>query len=46
MESKWGSNKENIEVTLNMEQAAHTRDALSKAVYSRLFDFLVEVTLI
>ncbi|ESN91017.1 hypothetical protein HELRODRAFT_116401 [Helobdella robusta] len=42
MEGKWGGKNENVEVTLNTEQAAHTRDALSKAIYSRLFDFLVE----
>src|SRR6218665_3187663 len=43
MESKWGAQQENIEVTLNVEQASHTSDALAKALYSRLFDFLVEV---
>lgn len=43
MDSKWGSAKESIDVTLNVEQACYTRDALSKALHSRVFDFLVEV---
>lgn len=43
MDSKWGSAIESIDVTLNVEQACYTRDALSKALHSRVFDFLVEV---
>ncbi|MBN3324288.1 MYO1E protein, partial [Atractosteus spatula] len=42
MDSKWGGKSETIDVTLNTEQAAFTRDALSKALYSRLFDYLVD----
>ena len=38
MDSKWGGQTENIDVTLNPEQAAYTRDALAKALYSRVFD--------
>lgn len=43
MDSKWGGKSESIDVTLNREQACYTRDALAKALYARLFDYLVEV---
>ncbi|NXL85140.1 MYO1F protein, partial [Alectura lathami] len=42
MDSKWGGRSESITVTLNVEQAAYTRDALAKGLYTRVFDFLVE----
>ncbi|XP_077187650.1 unconventional myosin-If isoform X2 [Paroedura picta] len=42
MDSKWGGRSESINVTLNIEQASYTRDALAKGLYSRVFDFLVE----
>lgn len=44
MDSKWGGKTESIRVQLNVEQACYTRDALSKALYARLFDWLVKVT--
>lgn len=44
MDSKWGGKTETISVTLNTEQASFTRDALSKALYTRLFDYLVDVS--
>ncbi|XP_028437293.1 myosin IEb [Perca flavescens] len=42
MDSKWGGKTESISVTLNTEQACFSRDALAKALYTRLFDFLVD----
>lgn len=43
METKAGARQEKIDVTLNVQQAEYTRDALAKGIYSRLFDYLVEV---
>ncbi|XP_075763783.1 unconventional myosin-Ie-like isoform X1 [Pelodiscus sinensis] len=42
MDSRWGGKSEVIDVTLNAEQASFTRDALAKALYARLFDYLVD----
>uniref|UniRef100_A0A5F8GH12 Myosin IE n=1 Tax=Monodelphis domestica TaxID=13616 RepID=A0A5F8GH12_MONDO len=35
MDSKWGGKSESIHVTLNVEQACYTRDALAKALHAR-----------
>jgi len=42
MESKWGGKTESLDVPMNVEKAQYVRDALSKALYSRLFDYLVQ----
>lgn len=43
IETKAGSLQERIDVTLNVQQAEYTRDALAKGIYARLFDYLVTV---
>ncbi|KIH67214.1 myosin head [Ancylostoma duodenale] len=42
MESRWGNKTETIDVTLNVEQASYTRDAWTKAIHARVFDYLVD----
>uniref|UniRef100_A0A914ICE4 Uncharacterized protein n=1 Tax=Globodera rostochiensis TaxID=31243 RepID=A0A914ICE4_GLORO len=41
LHSKWGTTREQVEVRLNQEQAAYTRNAWAKALYDRLFEFIV-----
>ncbi|XP_050729402.1 unconventional myosin-Ie-like isoform X2 [Eriocheir sinensis] len=41
-DSKWGGQSERVDVTLNEEQAQFTRDAWTKGLYSRLFDYIVD----
>lgn len=43
-DSKWGGKSERVDVTLNIEQAQFTRDAWTKGMYSRVFDYLVDVS--
>lgn len=45
-ESKWGSQSESLDVTLNVEQALYAKNALAKNIYARLFDYLVKVQFI
>jgi hypothetical protein len=44
-DSKWGAQSDTIDVTLNVEQALYTKDALAKGIYARLFDYLVKVSI-
>ncbi|OAF67597.1 hypothetical protein A3Q56_04676, partial [Intoshia linei] len=43
MDSKWGGQSEAIRVVYNYTQAHHAKDALSKTIYFRLFEYLVSV---
>ena len=45
MESKWGKQSEIITVANNVQQAESTRDALAKGLYTRIFDYLVTVSI-
>lgn len=43
LDSKWGSRSETIEMQQNVEQANYIRDAWAKALYTRIFDRLVDI---
>ncbi|KAL1420915.1 hypothetical protein MTO96_004288 [Rhipicephalus appendiculatus] len=43
LDSKWGARSESIEVQQNVEQANYIRDAWAKALYTRIFDRLVDI---
>jgi myosin heavy subunit len=43
MDSKWGQTQESIKVTLNIQQAEYTKNALAMGIYTRMFDYLVKV---
>ncbi|KAH6939267.1 hypothetical protein HPB50_016739 [Hyalomma asiaticum] len=42
LDSKWGAHSESIEMQQNVEQANYIRDAWAKALYTRIFDRLVD----
>ncbi|KAH7962301.1 hypothetical protein HPB52_015390 [Rhipicephalus sanguineus] len=44
LDSKWGARSESIEMQQNVEQANYIRDAWAKALYTRIFDRLVDVS--
>lgn len=43
IETRAAAVNEKIDVTLNVEQADYTKNALAKGIYARLFDHLVKV---
>ena len=43
-DSKWGGRNERVNMELNLVQAQFARDAWAKGLYSRLFEYIVEVS--
>jgi myosin-1 len=46
LEFKEHQENKQVDQTFTVDKAAFTRDALAKSIYSRIFDYLIQVKLI